>query len=214
MLSFPDRDMEPGRVFCIGRNYREHIKELGGDTSEDCIVFMKPGSSLVPPKVPVRLPRDRGTIHHEVELVVVIGKGGTGIQRDKAPAHVEGVTLGVDLTLRDLQNQLKKKGQPWELCKAFEQSAPIGEFIPFDSSLDLGDIQLQCLVNDELRQDGNTRDMISSVSRLIEILSGYWELGKGDLIFTGTPSGVGPVCPGDILTVKSPQIGTFTWELV
>lgn len=201
------------RIFCIGRNYAEHIRELGDIGAEQCIVFMKPGSSLVPSPQTVAIPSGRGAVHHELELVVEIGREGSHIPAAQALDHVGAVTLGIDLTLRELQGQLKQSGSPWELCKAFDHSAPIGDLVPYRGDMDLDQIDLRLRVNGELRQAGNTRDMLFPVPRLIEILSATWRLQAGDLIYTGTPPGVGPVVSGDIVEAESPQIGRFRWPI-
>jgi 2-keto-4-pentenoate hydratase/2-oxohepta-3-ene-1,7-dioic acid hydratase in catechol pathway len=193
--------MTAPRIFCIGRNYAEHIRELGDIDAAQCVVFMKPHTSLVPAGDTVPIPRDRGAVHHELELVVEMGDAN----------RVRAITLGIDLTLRELQNQLKKAGSPWELCKAFDHSAPIGDLVPRREGMDLADLELQLRVNGELRQQGNTRDMLFPVPKLVEILGRSWHLLPGDLIFTGTPPGVGPVLPGDRLDASSPQIGRFSW---
>jgi 2-keto-4-pentenoate hydratase/2-oxohepta-3-ene-1,7-dioic acid hydratase in catechol pathway len=213
-LRFPDREMEPCRVFCIGCNYAEHIKELGSTDDDRCILFMKPATSLVASGEAVRIPRDRGPVHHEVELVVAVGRGGREIPADRALEHVAGATLGLDLTLRERQGKLKKLGQPWEVCKAFDNSGPVGDFTPCGPDLDLAAVEMRCRVNGELRTHGNTRDMLFSVDRLIAIISRTWELREGDVVFTGTPPGVGPVEPGDTIAVESPQLGRFAWEIV
>jgi 2-keto-4-pentenoate hydratase/2-oxohepta-3-ene-1,7-dioic acid hydratase in catechol pathway len=201
------------RIFCIGRNYAEHIRELGDADAEHCIVFMKPYTSLVPAGQAVPIPTDRGAVHHELELVLEIGTGGRNIPAAQALMHIGAVTLGIDLTLRELQQRLKQAGSPWELCKAFDHSAPIGGRVPFHPGLDLGGIELELRVNGQLRQRGNTRDMLYPPARLIEILSRSWRLLPGDLIFTGTPPGVGPLVPGDMVEAESPQIGRFSWSI-
>lgn len=200
----------PTRIFCIGRNYAAHISEMGAPPNDQCIVFMKPVTSLVT-GADVVLPRGVGSVHHEAELVVALGSGGKNIPRSKALSHIRAVTLGLDLTLRDVQAKIKEKSHPWEKAKTFDQSAPIGDFKPFDKNLDLTDIEFTCTVNGQIRQKGSTADMLFPVDRLIEILSDWWELLPGDLIYTGTPSGVGPVEPGDEVVVESPQIGRFQW---
>ena len=202
------------RVFCIGCNYDAHIKELGHTDEDRCVVFMKPASSLVPVGAPIHLPRERGAIHHEVELVVEFGKTGKLIERANALEHVEALTLGLDLTLREIQSRLKQNGHPWEVSKAFDDSAPIGELVPLRPELDPTAIEMSCHVNGELRQTGCTRDMLFAVDQLIEILSRTWQLQPGDLIFTGTPPGVGPVAPGNTITIASPQLGRFEWKAV
>ena len=197
----------PGaRIFCIGRNYAKHIEELGHQDAAKCVVFMKPATSLMPPGASLRLPRDQGAVHHEAELVVMIGQGGTSIPREKALGHIGGVTLGLDLTLRDLQNRLKSEGSPWERCKAFDGSAPIGELQAYEDSLDLTNLEFTCSVNGEVRQRGNTKDMLYPVAQLIEILSDTWGLQAGDLIFTGTPEGVGPLASGDRIELAAASL--------
>jgi acylpyruvate hydrolase len=202
----------PQRIFCIGRNYAAHISEMGAPPNDQCIVFMKPVSCLVTGEE-VTLPRGVGSVHHEAEMVVALGRGGKNIPRCDALSHVSAVTLGLDLTLRDLQAKIKEKGHPWEKAKAFDHSAPIGEFKSYDGNSDLAAIEFTCTVNGEVRQEGTTADMLFPVDRLIEILSGWWELLPGDLIYTGTPSGVGPVEPGDVVVLESPQLGRFQWRM-
>lgn len=206
--------MSAPRIFCIGRNYAEHIRELGDAGAAHCIVFMKPHTSLVPAGQPVPIPVDRGAVHHELELVLRIGREGRCIRAEQAPAHIDAVTLGIDLTLRELQGSLKQSGSPWERCKAFDHSAPIGDLVSLHAGHDLAAIDMELRVNDELRQRGNTRDMLLPVPRLIEILSETWRLLPGDLIYTGTPPGVGPLRPGDRLEAYSPQIGRFEWLIL
>jgi 2-keto-4-pentenoate hydratase/2-oxohepta-3-ene-1,7-dioic acid hydratase in catechol pathway len=214
--------MKINRIFCIGRNYAEHIRELGGTApnaapsaprapDEACVVFMKPASCVVPVGAPVTLPRNRGSVHHETELVVQLAGGGTDIPEQRALEHVAAITLGLDLTLRDLQNELKKKGAPWELCKAFDGAAPLGDWTPYDGQ-DLQAIEFTCEVNGQRRQSGNTRDMLFPVARLIHILSRTWALAPGDVVYTGTPAGVGPLQAGDRVTLASQDIGRFEWS--
>ena len=205
--------MDIQRIFCIGRNYSEHIKELGNTPDEAFVVFMKPPSCIVPQGKPIALPRGRGSVHHEAELVVRLSGGGAGIAESAALSHIDHITLGLDLTLRDLQNELKKKGSPWELAKAFDQAAPLGEWKPYHGQ-DLQALEFSFHVNGALRQHGRTRDMLFSVARQIHILSKTWALADGDIIYTGTPAGVGPLQPGDRLVLESAEIGKFEWNCV
>ncbi|MDE2024827.1 MAG: fumarylacetoacetate hydrolase family protein [Gammaproteobacteria bacterium] len=205
---------DTARVFCIGRNYAEHTKEMGAPKSSEPVVFMKPATSLVREGEPLVLPKDQGSVHHEMELVVAIGREGRDLLREQALDHVAGVTLGIDLTLRDLQAKLKQAGQPWERAKSFEGSAPIGTFIPWPAKFDIQGVEMRCSVNGALRQQGNTRDMLFPVAEIIAFLSRHWRLRSGDLIFTGTPAGVGPLVAGDRITVESLQIGDFSWNVV
>jgi 2-keto-4-pentenoate hydratase/2-oxohepta-3-ene-1,7-dioic acid hydratase in catechol pathway len=205
------------RVFCIGRNYAEHIRELGDMGAAQCVVFMKPAASVLPPDAEVRIPREQGPVHHECEVVVGIGRDapdGKSIPLGDALFYVDAVSLGLDLTLREVQNRLKSTGQPWELCKSFEGSAPLGPLVPVTTQVRLDAISFQCRVNGVIRQEGNTRDMLFPVPRIIEILSRSWRLRAGDLIFTGTPPGVGPLESGDLIEAESPQIGAFSWKIV
>ena len=214
MFKVRGKEYAPCRIFCIGCNYAEHIRELGSRDSDQCVIFMKPYTSLVKPGMDIILPRNAGEMHHELELVVLIGKQGNDISEEEAPEYIAGLSLGLDLTLRDVQSRLKKSGHPWELCKAFEQSAPVGEFVPFDVSMDLTNIRMICKVNEETRQNGNTKNMIFPVKRLIEILSCFFNDTAGAEIYTGTPEGVGPVLPGDAVSIESPDIGRFSWNFV
>lgn len=200
------------RVFCVGRNYAEHVKEMQAPRPAEPVVFMKPATSLVPETQPLLLPKGEGSVHHEMELVVAIGREGRDIPASQALAHVAGVTLGIDLTLRDLQSRLKQAGQPWERAKSFDGSAPIGKFIGWSAQGDIQNIEMRCSVNGVLRQQGNTRDMLFPVAEIIAFLSRHWRLVPGDLIFTGTPAGVGPLVAGDHIRIESPQIGNFSWQ--
>jgi 2-keto-4-pentenoate hydratase/2-oxohepta-3-ene-1,7-dioic acid hydratase in catechol pathway len=205
--------MKPHRIFCIGKNYAEHVAELahlGHAADGDCVVFMKPASCIVPEGEPIVLPRDQGEVHHEAELVVMLTGGGRDIPEDEATSCIAGLTLGLDLTLRELQTTLKNKGKPWELAKAFDGAAPLGDFKPYLDQ-DLQALEFTCHVNGVLRQHGRTAEMLYPVARQIHILSLTWALQPGDLIYTGTPKGVGPLRPGDRVELAAPQIGRFAW---
>lgn len=201
------------RIFCVGRNYAEHVREMGAPKPAEPVVFMKPATSLVPEGAPLVLPRDQGSVHHEMELVVAMGREGSRISTDAALEHAAGVTLGIDLTLRDLQSRLKQAGQPWERAKSFDGCAPIGRFVPLSALTDIQNIEMRCRVNDTLRQQGNTREMLFPVVEIVAFLSRFWRLVPGDLIFTGTPAGVGALVAGDRVEIDSPQIGRFGWDV-
>lgn len=208
--------MNVHRIFCIGKNYAKHVAELahlGPAADDDCVVFLKPTSCIVPEGRSIRLPRGRGSVHHEAELVVMLTGGGRDIPVRHALRCVAGLTLGLDLTLRDLQTQLKKAGKPWELAKSFDDAAPLGDFKPFLEQ-NLQKLEFTCHVNGELRQHGHTREMLFPVARQIHILSQTWSLEPGDVIYTGTPEGVGPLRPGDRVELASPAIGRFAWTCV
>lgn len=207
------RDMNVNRIFCIGKNYAKHVAELahlGHAADGECVIFLKPPSCIVPEGEVVMLPKGRGSIHHEAELVVLLTGGGRDIPAEEARECIAGLTLGLDLTLRDLQTELKNKGKPWELAKAFDGAAPLGEWRAYLEQ-DLQALEFTCHVNGELRQHGYTRDMLYSIERQIHILSQTWALQPGDMIYTGTPEGVGPVEPGDRIVLASPTLGRYEW---
>jgi len=202
------------RVFCIGRNYVEHVHELSNIIPEKPVVFIKPASCLVAPGEDIHFPKHGSELHHEVEIVVKVGREGRVGTEEEALSSISALTVGLDLTLRDVQGELKKKGLPWEIAKAFEQSAPIGDFIPYDRSLDLKSIPFGCKINSVEKQRGNTGKMIFSIQRLLVELSKIWLLRPGDLVYTGTPSGVGPLKIGDTIEIYSDPIGSFSWDIV
>ena len=209
-LAFP-----PNRIFCIGKNYRAHIKELGGtQTPNEPVVFMKPVCNIVAPGEILYHPSYGRELHHEVEVVLLIGKKGKNILKADALSYISAITLGLDLTLRDVQKKLKKSGLPWELSKSFEQSAPVGIFKDYSpNKFDLRNLPFSCSVNGKPRQKGNTEGMIFPIANLIQTLSDCWTLRPGDIIFTGTPAGVASLQSGDTIEIKSPAIGLFSWSL-
>ncbi|MFT4046685.1 MAG: fumarylacetoacetate hydrolase family protein [Solimonas sp.] len=202
------------RIFCIGKNYADHVAELahlGHAPDGECVVFMKPASAIVEEGQAIVLPKDRGSIHHEAELVVQLTGGGRDIPQKEALDCVAGITLGLDLTLRELQTGLKNKGKPWELAKAFDGSAPLGDVQPYLSQ-NLQKLEFSCHVNGQRRQHGRTAEMLYPVARQIHILSRTWALEPGDILYTGTPKGVGPLLPGDEIVLESRGIGRFSWK--
>ncbi len=184
-------------IFGVGLNYHEHIKEFGGEVPSEPVIFMKSSTAYLPNGKPFFYPGFSDDIHYEVELVVRIGRLGKGIREPFAAGYISDVTVGVDLTARDLQTALRKKGLPWELSKAFDGSAPVGSFVSPSEAGDLQKVELMLIKNGQTVQKGNTADMIFPVSRLISHISQYFTLQTGDLIFTGTPPGVGSVQKGD-----------------
>lgn len=214
MFKFGGHTYLPQRIFGIGRNYGEHVKEMGNalPSGDIPLVFMKPITSLVYVGAPLKLPRSVGVVHHEMELVLILGQGGADIAVSAALRRVAGATLGLDLTLRDEQARLKQAGAPWELAKAFDGSAAVGSFTPTSGNLDVQALDMLCTVNGQVRQQGNTRDMLHPVASIISFLSSRWQLLPGDLIYTGTPAGVGPLKPGDRIEISSPALGSFAWD--
>ena len=185
------------KIFCVGRNYSEHAKELGNAVPENPVIFSKPDTALLKNGEDFYLPDFSNDVHYEAELVIKISKMGKKIQEKFASNYYSEIGFGIDFTARDLQTQLKQKGLPWELAKAFDGSAPIGEFSNVN---DLQNpIQFSLLKNGELVQNGNSNDMIFSFDKIISFISQYFTLKVGDLIYTGTPSGVGQVKIGDQL---------------
>ena len=209
-----DKTYKLQRVFCIGRNYVEHVHELSNEIPKSPVIFIKPATCLVQNNSNICFPSHGEDLHQEAELVILIGKDGKPKHKDETNDFVAGISLGLDLTLRDVQSELKEKKLPWEKAKAFEQSAPIGEFIPFNDKIDLTNIHFACSVNGEIRQRGDTAKMIFPVDTLILELGKIWNLKSGDLIYTGTPSGVGHVNAGDSVAIVSDLIGSFLWRIV
>lgn len=187
------------KILCIGRNYEEHAKELKNPLPPESVVFAKPDSALLRNNAPFYLPQFAKEFHHEVELVVKINRLGKDIEEKFAHRYYDEIGLGVDFTARDLQDELRAKGLPWEKCKAFDGSAVISEFCSKDKFPDINKLNFSLTVNGELRQSGNSADMIFNIDSIIAHLSQYFTLKIGDLIFTGTPAGVGPVAIGDRL---------------
>jgi len=188
------------RVYCVGRNYAAHAREMGGDPSrEPPFFFSKPADALVTGGADTPYPPATANLHHEVELVVAIGQGGADILPQAALAHVFGYAVGLDLTRRDVQDQAKAARQPWDMAKGFDASAPIGEIIPVSANIHPDEARISLHVNGEIRQVGDLLDMIWPVPDIIAALSRLVRLAPGDLIFTGTPDGVSALQRGDIL---------------
>ena len=187
------------KIICIGLNYRRHALEMGWKLPTEPVVFLKPDSALLKNNKPFFLPDFSENIHYEVEVVVKISKLGKSISSKYAPRYFDEVTLGIDITARDIQTRQSAAGYPWELSKGFDGAAPVGAFIPVKSFKDIGDIDFRLEINDKVVQHGNTSDMIFSINEIIEYVSRFFTLKTGDLIFTGTPSGVGQLNRNDHL---------------
>ncbi|MFD1631501.1 fumarylacetoacetate hydrolase family protein [Pseudopedobacter beijingensis] len=187
------------KVIAIGRNYTEHAKELNNPVPDEPVIFLKPDTAVSKNNRPFYIPDFSSDIHYEVELVLKVAKEGKHIAQKFASKYYEEIGLGLDLTARDLQTKLKSKGLPWELAKGFDNSAPVSEFLPLSEFADKGDINFSLTVNGDYKQRGNSKDMIFSFDQIIAFVSQYITLKKGDLIFTGTPVGVGRLNIGDKL---------------
>ena len=198
-----------GKILAVGRNYADHNVELGNAPLAPPVLFLKPPSCLVQDGGVVALPRGLGQVHHEVELVVVIGKTTRAVAADAALDHVYGYAVGLDLTLRDLQSEAKKKGEPWDLAKGFDGAAPISHVVPKEKVRDVAALELTLAVNGKQRQSGSTSQMLHGVSALIEYASRWITLTRGDLLFTGTPAGVGPLVPGDSVTATLSDLASI-----
>ena len=188
------------KIICIGRNYADHIEELNNERPDDPVIFSKPETAVPRKGEPFFYPDFSQDIHHEVEIVLKISKIGKNIEEQFAHKYYEEIGVGIDFTARDIQSKLKAKGLPWELAKAFDRSAPVSDFIPKTEFADLQNLSFRLDINDQTRQSGNTSFMLFKMDYIIAFVSRYFTLKKGDLIFTGTPKGVGPVQVGDRLT--------------
>ena len=186
------------KIICIGRNYSEHAKELGNEVPENPVIFIKPDTAVLKKDSDFYIPEFSNDIHYELEVVVKISKGGKYIQKENASKHYEEVGLGIDFTARDLQSELKAKGLPWELAKGFDGSAVVTDLVN-KSNYDLASLNFSLTKNGEKVQNGNTKEMIFDIDSIIAFASQYFTLRVGDLIFTGTPKGVGKVEENDIL---------------
>ncbi|MCB1776697.1 MAG: fumarylacetoacetate hydrolase family protein [Candidatus Competibacteraceae bacterium] len=191
-----------GKVVCIGRNYLDHIRELNNSIPETPILFIKPATAVVPLDQPIHLPLGRGACHHEVELAVLVGQRLQNADIETARQAIAGYGVALDLTLRDLQNELKKKGHPWETAKAFDGSCPLSPFLQPDALPHPQAADLRLRVNGEIRQQGNTQQMMVGIFELIAYISTHFTLQPGDVVLTGTPAGVGPLASGDVLVLN------------
>lgn len=186
------------KIICIGRNYAKHIEELANEKPANPVVFLKPDSAILPKNNPFFIPPFSNNVHYEVEVLVKINKVGKFIDAKFAHKYYDEIGLGIDFTARDVQDECKAKGLPWEKAKAFDGSAIVGEFYPKEQ-FHLDNLQFQLYKNDELVQDGNSNAMLWKIDELIAYVSQYFTLKKGDIIFTGTPEGVGKVAENDVL---------------
>ena len=190
------------KIICIGRNYTEHIKELANERPEEPVVFIKPDSSVLPKEQDFYIPDFTQEVHYEVEVLVKICKVGKHIEERFAHKYYNEIGLGIDFTARDLQSKLKQKGLPWEKAKGFDGSAVIGKWLPKSNFKDLNNLKFSLLKNNKLVQEGNTNFMLWKIDELLTYVSKYFTLKKGDILFTGTPAGVGQIATNDYLSGK------------
>ena len=198
----PNKLVNVNNIFCVGKNYELHAKEMGGSKPIEPVIFLKPNSAIINNNSKITLPTISKNIHHEVELVLLIGKNGKNIPKENALEYISGYAVGLDLTMRDIQTEAKNSGNPWAIAKGFDYSAPISDFI--DSSLikNPNNLSVNLKVNGTIRQTGNIPDMIFSVEEIISYLSNIFTLNCGDLIYTGTPEGVAQIKSGDKLNAE------------
>ena len=187
------------KIICVGRNYKKHIVELKNKIPKEIVFFLKPETAVPQKNQPFFIPDFSNNVHHEIEIVIKINKTGKHIQEKFAHRYYDELTLGIDFTARDIQEKLKKEGKPWEKAKSFDGSAPVGRFIKKNTVDNIHDLNFKILVNNKQIQYGNSKNMIFSIDQIISYVSKFITLKKGDLIFTGTPSGVGRVEKNDIL---------------
>jgi 2-keto-4-pentenoate hydratase/2-oxohepta-3-ene-1,7-dioic acid hydratase in catechol pathway len=196
-------DLPAGKVVCAGLNYALHAKEMNSQTAEDePVLFIKPSTALRTLESPLNIPTGKGAVHHELEIAVLIGQTLCKATEAEALQAVSGVGIGLDLTLRDLQNQLKKAGRPWEKSKAFDGSCPLSCFVPIGQCLPLNRLAIRLDINGQCRQQGNSSDMLFPIPRLLVAISQHFTLLPGDIVLTGTPEGVGPLLSGDQLEIS------------
>ena len=197
----------PGKVVCVGRNYAEHARELNNPVPSEPLLFIKPATSVVALADGINLPRGRGAVHYETEIALLIGAPLSGVVSvEEARKAIAGVGLALDLTLRELQDQLKSKGHPWERAKAFDGACPLSPFAPVEQAPALTDLPLQLHINGALRQNGNSSDMITPIIALLQHIAGVFTLLPGDVVITGTPAGVGVLQAGDQLQLSIPGL--------
>jgi acylpyruvate hydrolase len=199
-----------GTIICLGRNYREHAREMKEELPTQPMLFLKPGSSIIHDGEIIHTPPFSSLLHHEVELVAVVGSGGKNISKGKAMSHIAGYTVGLDMTLRDVQKLAIKSGLPWSVAKGFDTSAPISDAVKTETVPDPHALKIELKVNGKVRQSSNTSKMIFKLDYLVEYISSIFRLEKGDLIFTGTPEGVDQAMPGDTLEASIERVGKLT----
>jgi acylpyruvate hydrolase len=211
-LHFKDSNatIQAGKIICLGRNYIEHAKEMKAEIPSEPVLFLKPSSAIIPSGGTIVLPPFSRELHHEVELVALITGGGSRIPQAEAMSHIGGYAVGLDMTLRDVQAEAKKKGLPWSVSKGFDTSAPLSVFVRADAIPDPHNLAITLRVNGEVKQHSSTRNMIFRLDGIVAYISSIFTLEPGDLIYTGTPEGVGPVHPGDLIEAEIEAVGTLT----
>ncbi len=201
------------KIFCVGRNYAAHATELGNEVPDEPVIFMKPKSALLQQHTPFYYPEFTNELHYEAELVIRISKNGKYIQDKFAGKYYDAITTGIDFTARDIQNELKEKGLPWEKAKAWDNSAVIGKWVPLGEVKNRKDINFGLYKNKELVQQGNSAEMLHDFDSIVSYISNYFSVNIGDVIFTGTPAGVGEVVVGDELEGFLEEVSMFKLDI-
>ncbi len=208
------RIFTPSKIVCVGLNYAAHIEEMSSKLSETPVIFLKPNSALHNIEEAIPIPVDAGAVHHEVELAVCIADKIAHISENDVYNHIAGYGLALDLTLRDMQKSAKEKGRPWAVAKGFDHSCPISTFVTKDSVSDVNNLNITLKLNAILRQNGSTSQMIFKLPQLIAYISRFFTLEEGDIILTGTPSGVGPLQPGDRIQASISEVANIETSVV
>ena len=204
-----NKKIRANNIFCVGQNYADHAKEMGGVPQKEPIIFLKPTSAIIENGQNIIIPKMSTNVHHEVELTVLIGKQGKNIPQSDAMNYVAGYGVGLDMTMRDKQSEAKKAGNPWAVAKGFDTSAALSSFIEASKISNPQDLEITFTVNGTVRQHSNTKNMIYTIDVLISYLSSVFTLEEGDIIYTGTPEGVGQVFAGDKLNAEIPGVGNI-----
>ena len=207
-------DLPLGKVVCVGRNYAEHAKELGNEVPESPILFIKPSTAVVALEPSFSIPQNQGSVHHEAEIALLISKDANSIDAGTAWNYVSHVGVALDLTLRDVQSKLKEKSHPWEIAKGFDGACPLSKWVPVSALSNQDNIAIQLDKNGEVKQQGDSTQMITSIPALVAYMSHIFTLKAGDVILTGTPAGVGPLESGDELKATLDNEFTFKTKVL
>lgn len=202
-----NKKIRANNIFCVGQNYADHAKEMGGVPQKEPIIFLKPTSAIIEDGQNIIIPKMSSNVHHEVELTVLIGRQGKNIPLSEAMNYIAGYGVGLDMTMRDKQSEAKKAGNPWAVAKGFDTSAALSPFIDASNISYPQDLEINLTVNGTMRQHSNTKNMIYTIDVLIAFLSSVFTLEEGDIIYTGTPKGVAQVFAGDVLEAEIPGVG-------
>ncbi len=209
----PNTEFSVGKIVCVGRNYAEHISEMSAEKPSDPVLFLKPSTAILNEGQQIKIPSFSHEVHHEIELALLISREAKAIKASDWTNYVTGAGIALDLTLRDHQSAAKKKGLPWSVSKGFDGACPIGSFVPLKDLNNIDELKIELYVNNKLRQAGNTNQMIFSPGKLVEYISSIFTLEPGDIVLTGTPSGVGPIIKGDEIRGTIENLGEIVFKV-